>query len=212
MSRMNSGTATRSVGHVRVGVGVGRVYDALNGQLFSSRLPPFTVRWMQPQTTGQLGRCEADKRLILLVGPRPIDAELRQVLLHEMCHIGCPGHGKRFQRKLRHLANLGEAWAEEEARQYAEAVALGRRLPLTAQLRHAIDDLAIAHPELAWRVARRVLCRDGCSDLAGTGLKKMAPWAAAAWRKAAAEVLAARARRQRLVAGIGMADVERPAQ
>ncbi|MGH7860263.1 MAG: hypothetical protein ACREQY_23285 [Candidatus Binatia bacterium] len=37
----------------------------------------------------------------------------RQALLHQMCHIGSPGHGRAFQRKLARLARMGEAWGEK---------------------------------------------------------------------------------------------------
>lgn len=52
---------------------------------------------------------------------RVSDGEIRQVLLHEMCHTlkGCSSHGKQFQRQLARLAARGEAWAEHQRQEYA---------------------------------------------------------------------------------------------
>ena len=51
--------------------------------------------------------------------PQRDPERLRQALLHEMCHIGEPYHGRRFQAKLARLAAAGESWAEKERRDFA---------------------------------------------------------------------------------------------
>jgi hypothetical protein len=38
-----------------------------------------------------------------------------------MCHIGTPGHGRRFRAKLKRLARRGEKWAEAERAYYLRA-------------------------------------------------------------------------------------------
>jgi hypothetical protein len=111
------------------------------------------------------------------VEPSPPTPEgLRRVLLLEMAHVGCLGHGKRFQAKLLRLARAGEAWAEKEAAGYAEAIP-GRR-PLTAVIAEQIRDMAIDHPDRRWSELE-TLCaielgrivrpeRGSCRDLALT--------------------------------------------
>lgn len=54
---------------------------------------------------------------------------VRQTMLHEMCHIGSPGHGRRFRATLARLAGTGEGWASRERVLYEDicGVAPSRR-------------------------------------------------------------------------------------
>jgi len=97
------------------------LYAQLNREFFRDRLPVYRVRFRQFDRPGQEGECKPTARTILLATPLKGDPQkLRQVLLHEMCHIGSPGHGLRFQAKLARLAANGESWAEELRRELAD--------------------------------------------------------------------------------------------
>src|SRR5262245_61436862 len=72
------------------------------------------------------------------IQPGLSDETFRRVLLHEMCHINCPGHGIRFRRKLLRLAAMGETWAGDECVEYEEQCR--ELVSPTAQIRHALDD------------------------------------------------------------------------
>ena len=97
------------------------LFDHLNADLFDGRLPKYRVRRCAPRT-GERGFIEDEARTIWICAPR----ETRETLLHEMCHIGTPGHGRRFRAKLRHLARRGETWAQAE-RAYYLRVELGMK-------------------------------------------------------------------------------------
>ena len=79
------------------------LFDHLNADLFDGRLPKCQVRRCAPRT-GERGFIQGETRTIWICTPR----ETRETLLHEMCHMGTPGHGRRFRTKLRHLARRGE--------------------------------------------------------------------------------------------------------
>jgi hypothetical protein len=89
------------------------LFDGLNADLFAGRLPKYRVRRCPPQN-GEWGFIDEETRTIWICAP----AETRETLLHEMCHIGTPGHGRRFRAKLKQLARRGEKWAEEERAYY----------------------------------------------------------------------------------------------
>ncbi len=86
-----------------------QLFDELNRKYWRGRLPRYRV--IQRATLhGLQGRCNNARRTILLA-PHPSPEPLRLTLLHEMCHIGTPYHGRRFQANLERLACQGEAWA-----------------------------------------------------------------------------------------------------
>jgi hypothetical protein len=90
-----------------------RLFDALNRELFAARLPKHRVR-TGPAQHGELGFLDEATSTIWLCDP----PDIRSTLLHEMCHIGTPGHGRLFRAKLRRLAALGESWAQRERAYY----------------------------------------------------------------------------------------------
>jgi len=90
-----------------------RLFDDLNRTLFADTLPNFSVR-MGPSHGGEYGWIDERTKTIWLSDP----TRLRETLLHEMCHIGTPGHGRRFRAKLRRLARMGEPWAQAERAYY----------------------------------------------------------------------------------------------
>jgi len=97
------------------------LFDHLNANLFDGRLPKYRVRRCTPRNE-ERGFIEEEARTIWICTPR----EVRETLLHEMCHIGTAGHRRAFRAQLRHLARQGERWAQTE-RAYYLRVELGMR-------------------------------------------------------------------------------------
>ena len=97
------------------------LFDHLNADLFDGRLPKCRVRRCTPRN-GERGFIDEKARTIWICTSQ----DPRETLLHEMCHIGTPGHGRRFRTKLRHLAQRGETWAQAE-RAYYLRVELGMK-------------------------------------------------------------------------------------
>ena len=90
-----------------------RLFDHLNREFFEGRLPKYRVR-TRPSQGGEYGSINAEEQTIWLCQC----ADRRTTLLHEMCHIGTPGHGRAFRAKLKRLAALGESWARTERAYY----------------------------------------------------------------------------------------------
>lgn len=94
------------------------------------RLP--NGQYRPPLPKGLEGLCLADYRLIFIHSKceQQDREQVREVLLHEMCHAAVfqalpPGgqkdiepHGKEFIAELRRIAALGEEWADRQARDY----------------------------------------------------------------------------------------------
>ena len=131
---------------------------------------------------GQYGLCRQEKQTIL-IRPGLDGNDLRETLLHEMCHIGSTGHGKRFQAKLARLASLGERWAEEQRASYEEACRSS--LTVTAIIRHTIDDWVWQCADIPWIQIRRLLARE--VGLSPNRLIKAAPWVRRVWQREVAE-------------------------
>lgn len=151
------------------------LYEELNKRFFRNRLPRYNVR-ISPSLPSH-GKCLSDRRTILL---RPMEPGLlRQFLLHEMCHIGSPDHGQRFQAKLQAIADEGETWAAEELKTIRRAPSWPQEM---ANLRIKLDEIALLSPH--WRF--RDVLRWASPDLGmrPSELVKRAPWLKAAWRKA----------------------------
>jgi hypothetical protein len=151
-----------------------RLFDQYNGQFWNGRKPRYRVRYARLPSDGF---CDVARRTILvqrgLTGQR-----LRRVLLHEMCHIGCPHHGARFQARLLRLAEQGEAWAIHEVE------ALRQTQPWNAMMRdlktHIV--LAAARGQPYARAAVGSLAAPW--GLTAAELLSRAPWVPAAWRNA----------------------------
>ena len=103
-------------GRSTMDLGLDSLFDGLNGDLFAGRLPKYRVRRCTPRN-GERGFIDEETRTIWICAL----GETRETLLHEMCHIGTPGHGRRFRAKLKQLARSGEKWAEEERACYLRA-------------------------------------------------------------------------------------------
>ena len=90
-----------------------QLFDELNRVFFEGRLPKYRVRRCEPHSREHGFIDNAAATIWICASPDP-----RKTLLHEMCHIGTPGHGRLFRAKLRRLARLGETWAQAERAYY----------------------------------------------------------------------------------------------
>ena len=169
-----------------------QLYKELNRQFFNGRLPCYRVTFYKPLVAQ--GHCISERRLIRL-SPGMSDAEVRKVLLHEMCHIGTPNHGKRFLAKLARLAAMGEAWATEEIEIYS-----GPYRNLQSQVKEQIFDALIDAPDAHFWPMIRWIAND-LGMTAGELLRK-APWVRREWKKAKAE-----ARRQARIHSAQLAEL-----
>ena len=98
-------------------------FDDYRARYFPGRLRRYQVVLTDrfPDDHPGEGYCDTTRNVIYV--RQGMDAQpTRRTLLHEMCHVGCPGHGKKFQQRLRALAAQGEAWAEDEAKQCQEVL------------------------------------------------------------------------------------------
>ena len=114
-----------------------QLFDDYNQQFFLGRLPKYRVRFSH--SIHSHGECRSQDHVILLSRRVPQE-ELRQYLLHEMCHIGCPDHGKRFKSKLQKLADQGEEWAVEEIHLYREAFTWNQEM---ANIKQNLEEMAL---------------------------------------------------------------------
>ena len=124
-------------------VSLSRLFDELNEKLFYGRLPKYRVVFCDKAFGAKDGQCLQERRLIRLSHSLQHDAQrLRRTLIHEMCHHGCPHHGKRFITKLDRLASMGEAWATEEAEEYRNAATWNDEM---REIKDMILELASQH-------------------------------------------------------------------
>jgi SprT-like family len=157
------------------------LYHELNQRFFGGRLPRYRVTFARPRVSGWHGECFPAQRLIRL--RRGLTGEeLRRTLLHEMCHIGAPDHGRRWQAKLARLGEQGETWVQDELEGYQQN-------PLTwpqllAELKDGLEDLAHQDPRPSLATLRRYAA-DTLTCQPGEVLRKV-PWLPAAWRNACA--------------------------
>ncbi len=162
------------------------LFAALNRLHWRGRLPAYRVR--RARLKAQLGYCDDRKRLIVLRSDLTGRA-LRQVLLHEMCHIGDPSpqrHGPRFRRKLERLTRRGEAVVQSDLAEYEGALTppSATAISLRASIFSDLDALAALNPRTQWRVARRALDR---YQLTAAVRRRIEPWAEDLWRELCSE-------------------------
>lgn len=156
-----------------------QLYHELNQQLFNGRLPRYRVTFYKALACR--GYCLSERKLIRL-SPNLPDDKIREVLLHEMCHIhGGPNHGKRFQAELARLAALGEEWANDEIRQYTDK----DRITWQAEVKEQIQQVFLDQPDARFWPAMRWIA--GGAGMTPGQLLKRAPWVRATWKKARAE-------------------------
>jgi len=156
-----------------------QLFDDYNQQFFLGRLPKYRVRFSH--SIHSYGECRSQDRVIVLSRRVP-QKELRQYLLHEMCHIGCPDRGKRFQSKLQKLADQGEEWAVEEIRLYREALTWNQEM---VNIKQNLEDIALSPSRPTFSQVNKRLAED--LGLSPTAMQKKVPWLRAAWEKACNE-------------------------
>jgi hypothetical protein len=150
------------------------LFEQFNQRFWKGRKPRYRVKLVRLPSDGY---CDIARRTIFvrrgLTGRR-----LRRTLLHEMCHIGCPHHGARFQARLLCLGELGEAWARHEVE------ALRQAQPWNAMMRELKTRivLAAAQGQPYSRAAVQALAAPW--GLTAAELLQRAPWIAATWRNA----------------------------
>ena len=122
------------------------LFATLNQHFFHDRLPKYRIRFgrrlFQDRSGIWKGRCDDRSRVIKLHESLAVsgNSELRRVFLHEICHIRTPGgHGKRWQKKMLRLAELGEAWAAEEVTSCVQALKDPRSF--TIQVKDRFEEL-----------------------------------------------------------------------
>ena len=138
-----------------------RAFNRFNERYFRDRLPKrkIIMRRRIPEVGihGD-GFCDDDRQLIVLRAGLTGD-DLNRVLFHEMCHIGIPGHGKKFLRRLERVAlradQLGDHTIVESARQerelYAKPFGDGGPAPWHVELDCALESIAEGRPDLVAR-------------------------------------------------------------
>lgn len=117
--------------------GLAKLFEDLKGKYFAGRLRRYRVRFSRVRLA-ERGHCDWKRCLILIDGSLASQPEhLRETLVHEMCHVGSPFHGKAFQTNLRRLAELGERAAAVELEKVEKRTPFGA---LAFQFRHSIRD------------------------------------------------------------------------
>lgn len=159
-----------------------KLFSEYNRIFFRGRLPAYQVRYFDIEPQFLRGLCDTKNRTIFI--HREITGEeLKQLLLHEMCHIGAPYHGQKFLKRLQRLADLGEEWASEEIELHKNAPSWNQ---LMAGLRNTISDWSfevddsVTFDEILPYLAYEV-------NMSSEELLKSAPWARAAWENARKE-------------------------
>ncbi|MDP6719465.1 MAG: DUF45 domain-containing protein, partial [Pirellulaceae bacterium] len=130
------------------------------------------------------GYCDSKKRVIQLAGELADDpALLRKALIHEMCHHGCPSHGKKFLAKLDRLAAMGEEWAADEAKMYRDSPSWNEEMQRVRQsLEEIADDCVRSSRKTAFGHIRSQFAQEfGFSQ---HELGKKVPWLRASWKNA----------------------------
>lgn len=155
------------------------MFARFNRDYFGGRKPRYRVLRGPLRLSG--GYCDTERRRILVRSGIEGDA-LAAILLHEMCHIGCPGHGRRFQDRIRRLIPLVPA-----------SVAAGLKVdliwgPTQRQcVWSALDSLAMEYPATPWGQVRRVLVAHELPSVFGGRERerhaRLLTWAKREWAK-----------------------------
>ncbi len=96
-----------------------RLFLDHRSRYFPGRLKGYSVG-VDDELDHESGFCDSTLRLIAVNASllnSPLD--LRRTLVHEMCHVGIPNHGRAFREELLRVARLGEPAAVLELRECA---------------------------------------------------------------------------------------------
>jgi hypothetical protein len=170
------------------------MFARFNRDYFGGRKPRYGVlRYPMRRTRGY---CDTKRRRIL-IAPWLEGNMLAATLLHEMCHIGWPFHGRLFRDRIRRLIPL----VSPSIASLLEI--LDQKLPEQAQqtLREFISvrlrTIAVAYPAAPWRGVRRVLIETELQSVFNarerrTQERRLA-WARREWAKISRAALSMRA-------------------
>jgi hypothetical protein len=153
------------------------LFNELNKKYFKNRLPAYQV--VYKSAVRRQGYCDSEHHVIQVLKGMGEECT-RRVLLHEMCHIGTPYHGKGFLAKLNRLAKQGETWAIDEANEYQNGETWNE---LVSELRDSLDDVAANNASLNFTDLVRSLVDEYDFDSSEELLRKL-PWLEAAWKNA----------------------------
>ncbi len=163
---------------------LGKQFDEFNRLCFEGRLPKYRVILsnlsnMPPSAHGQ---CDGDSQTILL-SKGLSETELKVTLLHEMCHIGCVGHGKRFLNKLTRLALSNDEWVRNWAIAEGKLYSKDNVIPwnvLVSDVRDQLWQLAYRNPSYSFR--KIVANVANLVGLVPKDVERKLPWLRNAWK------------------------------
>lgn len=168
------------------------MFEELNAAYFGGKLPRYTVGFSRRLPGGRhtMGRCDDEhKEIMISEDLAPSWKVVRETLLHEMCHIGCPSHGRRFQERLKALADRGETWALEDLRDYTEMTWPKIQALTKTALADAAMDLSRRGGTVPTRLTEGIANQLGYSLVE---LRRSMPWVDASWRIARREAISVR--------------------
>jgi len=166
---------------MRKRISLNTLFRELNQDLFCGRLPKYRVVLADLGTAH--GRCLPERRLIRLDKQVAEDFDkLRRTLIHEMCHHGCPHHGKRFLAKLARLSEMGEEWAAEEADEYRNSPSWNDEMREVKVLIEEFARRAKRDKRCSFDLARRQVCRR--LEMTPREVDRKIPWLKSTWRNA----------------------------
>ena len=158
-----------------------QLFDELNQQFWNGRKPRYRVKYVTrvrfEDQHGLDGLCDWKRRTIYIRKGNE-GHDLRRILLHEMCHIGCGWHGPKFQARLKYLADRGEDWALKEIEMWRTAPT---RRQVVNEIKDRLYDMARFQPRPQFRQVVRYLSRE-------YGTVKPLTWLKQTWRSFKAEV------------------------
>ena len=161
-----------------------KIFVEYNKTYFRGRLPVYDVRYVETEIPLLRGQCNNVNHTID-IKPGIIGDELNHLILHEMCHIGAPSHGRTFLKRLHHLADMGVEWARNEIEVYKNAPTWNQSMK---DLRNTITDWSFdASPAITFDDIVTPLAHD--FGMTPDELLKSVPWVKAAWKKSRKETM-----------------------
>jgi hypothetical protein len=153
------------------------LFDELNEQFWNGRKPRYRVKFSSLARYQKLGDFQGEcvpKRRTIYLRSNLKGKQLREVLLHEMLHIGCMSHGRKFQERLQYLADRGETWAKVQIGSYSSGPNWNQTI---REFRSDLDTFAMHEPRPKWSQ----IVRYAKTQFGDTALKHV-PWLRGAWR------------------------------
>lgn len=146
------------------------VFDDLRQRYFPGRLRGYRVRWGNFSGT-HMGQCDSKTRTLSICRGLKGD-ELIATLLHEMNHVGCPSHGKRFRQGIERLIGMGAPIDESDKVQGVSPVTI---------LTDCMESLAMEMPDTKWSLVKASLARE--LGMTQAEMIRRYPWARRRWEK-----------------------------